>query len=113
MCRTAFKSRPAHCLFGARLSEQQVGDVTDVQRQEQGSVGSVDALSAESVDGEQEHEGRCQLGHDYRCDGWRPEIQAEVQWHDGMAKVTTEYEKIVITLDENDGEVTNYEIEMR
>ena len=56
---------------------------------------------------------RCQLEHDYRCDGWRPEIQAEVQWHDGMAEVTTEYEKIVMTLDENGGEVTNYEIEMR
>lgn len=56
---------------------------------------------------------RCQLEHDYRCDGWRPEIQAEVQWHDGMAEVTTEYEKIVMTLDENGREVTNYEIEMR
>ena len=56
---------------------------------------------------------RCQLGHDYRCDGWRPDIQAEVQWHDGMAEVTTEYEKIVMTLDENGRKVTNYEIEMR
>ena len=56
---------------------------------------------------------RCQLQQQYRCDGWRPEIQAEVQWHGGMAEVTTEYEKIVMTLDENGGKVTNYEIEMR
>mgnify|MGYP003377143693 CR=1 FL=1 len=56
---------------------------------------------------------RCQLSHEYRCGGWRSEIQAEVQWRGDTAEVRTDYEKIVLKLDGINRKVTNYEIEMR
>ena len=56
---------------------------------------------------------RCQLNHEYRCGGWRAEIQAEVQWRGDTAEVMTAYEKIVLKLDETNRKVTTYEIEMR
>lgn len=56
---------------------------------------------------------RCQLQQQYRCDGWRPEIQADVAWSQGAVEIRTEFEKIAFRLDETDRKVTNYEIEMR
>ena len=54
-----------------------------------------------------------QLQQQYRCDGWRPEIQADVAWSQSAVEIRTEFEKIVLRLDETDRKVTNYEIEMR